>query len=105
MTLQFFPKEGINIFGGLLHTHLLGKNSSQHKESNILRIFFLLGKSLTLRHFRRTDSCEGVQELPYIDYNNNYDTNYQVELSMFFLIQSIGTIITQNVFSDTSLVY
>ena len=26
--LQFLPSEGINVFGGLLHTHLAGKNNN-----------------------------------------------------------------------------
>ena len=46
----------------------------------------LIGKSLKLHHYRRTDKCGGVEELKPIDQNLNYNVEYQVNrLIMNFL--------------------
>jgi len=47
-----FPEEGITVFNVLLHAHVSGRK-------------------LKLRHFRN-----GI-ELPWIDYDDNYDFDYQ----------------------------
>ena len=35
------------------------------------------GRGVTLRHFRMTSTCGGLQELPPIDQNLKYDFNFQ----------------------------
>eukprot|EP00731_Ephydatia_muelleri_P011378 Em0006g272a len=57
-TTAAIPSTGINIFANLLHTHLVGR-------------------AVTLRHLRMNSSCGGLQELPPVDQNLQYDFNFQ----------------------------
>ncbi|KAL5500626.1 hypothetical protein EMCRGX_G012217 [Ephydatia muelleri] len=57
-TTAAIPSTGINIFANLLHTHLVGR-------------------AVTLRHLRMNSSCGGLQELPPVDQNMQYDFNFQ----------------------------
>ncbi|KAL5460037.1 hypothetical protein EMCRGX_G033450 [Ephydatia muelleri] len=57
-TTAAIPSTGINIFANLLHTHLVGR-------------------AVTLRHLRMNSSCSGLQELPPVDKNIQYDFNFQ----------------------------
>ncbi|KAL5500620.1 hypothetical protein EMCRGX_G012211 [Ephydatia muelleri] len=57
-TTTAIPSTGINIFANMLHTHLVGR-------------------AVTFRHLRMNSSCGGLQELPPVDQNLQYDFDFQ----------------------------
>ena len=73
--LQFFPDDGIHVFGNLLHTHEVGKCYYCFK--CISNIIFSTGHGLTVQHIRYNSECDVYEELEPIDRNLKYDFNFQ----------------------------
>ena len=79
--LKAIPSTGINIFANMMHTHLVGISVvciwDKLREKNTFILLLQKGRAVTLRHLRMNSSCGGLQELPPVDQNMQYDFNFQ----------------------------
>ena len=87
---QFLPPDGITVIGNGFHTHIYGM-------SNILQCYFTYfnkcaaqyvilspytGRGMRVQHFRQNEECGVTEELPPVDENLRFDTNFQVFLKI-----------------------